>query len=240
MKLAQTTYSRVEEYLKSKTSIIIPIGSTEQHSPVGLLGTDHLIAEEIAYKVGEKSNTLVSPTVVFGMSNHHLAFPGTISLNPTTLISVVKDILFSLHHHGFKRFFFVNGHGGNTPSVLAAISEVTRELDIQCKIVSWWILPEIAQLSQELFGDKEGHHATPSEISVTIYFYKDSFQKTISNFIVDHPKYNWPLSPSDFKKQFPDGCMESDPSLATFELGKQIFEKAVSVIQKEFIDFENV
>ncbi len=237
MKLALSNYPAVQNYLKEKNVIIIPIGSVEQHSPVGLIGTDHLIAEEIAYKIGELTKTFVAPTLSYGMSNHHLGFPGTISINPTTLIALVRDILISLYKHGFKKFYFINGHGGNIASTEAAFSELTRDYDITCKIISWWTHPDIAELNRKLFGDKDGHHATPSEISQTIYFYQSAFQLPISSFEVENKPHPWPLSPNDFKKHFPDGRMGSDPSLASYDLGKQIFEEAVKIIEKDFKDF---
>lgn len=239
MKLSQVTYDRVERYLKSKNSIIIPIGSTEQHSPVGLLGTDYFIAEEIANKVGEHTKTLVTPTLSFGMSNHHLGFCGTISLNPTTLIAVVKDVILSLFDHGFRKFYFVNGHGGNVSPVQSAFSELTRDISISCKIVSWWMMPEIKSLTNKLFGEKEGEHATPSEISITIFLYENCFNESIPSFNVEKSEFNWPLSPKDFKKTFPDGRMHSDPSLANHKLGKMIYDKAIEIIQKDFTHFES-
>ncbi|MDH4129382.1 MAG: creatininase family protein [Spirochaetota bacterium] len=239
MRLALHNYIDVQEYLKRKKSIIIPIGSTEQHSPVGLIGTDHLIAESIAYEVGNKTNTYVAPTISYGMSNHHMAFPGTISLNPTTLICVVKDVLMSLYAHGFSKFYFLNGHGGNISSVDSAFSEITRDIDITCKIISWWTHPEISELKQKLFGTSDGHHATPTEISITIFLYKELFSKEMKRFNVEHPKYNWPLSPRDFKNYFPDGRMESDPSLANYEHGKLIFNRSVEVITNDLVSFDN-
>ena len=62
-------------------SIIIPIGSTEQHGPNGLIGTDALCAEAVAKGVGEKAEALVAPTISVGMAQHHLGFPGSMTLD---------------------------------------------------------------------------------------------------------------------------------------------------------------
>jgi len=238
MKLALVSYPFVEEYLKKRQSIVIPIGSVEQHCPVGLIGTDHLIAEEIAYELGERSGALVAPTLSYGMSNHHLAFPGTVSLNPRTLMAVVIDVIESLYRNGFRRFYFVNGHGGNVNPVLSAFSEITRDKDVMCKIQSWWTIPEMMAFNEKVFGSEDGHHATASEISQTIYFYESRFELPLPSYSVKETKHGWPLSPESFMRQFPDGRMGSNPGLASYERGKEVFEKAVELIERDFVDFE--
>ena len=85
MQLQLKTWQFVEDYLKTRTGIIIPIGSTEQHGPTGLIGTDALTAEMIGRGVGEKVGALVAPTISVGMAQHHLDFPGSMTVRPTTL-----------------------------------------------------------------------------------------------------------------------------------------------------------
>ena len=61
------------------------------------------------------------------MAQHHLDFPGTISLRPSTFMAAIGDWTRSLAHHGFTRIFFLNGHGGNVASIEAAFSEIYAE-----------------------------------------------------------------------------------------------------------------
>jgi len=164
------TWQEVEAYLKSAKGIIVPIGSTEQHGPNGLIGTDAICAEVIANGVGEAAGALVGPTINVGNAQHHMAFTGTITLKPTTLIAVINDYVTSLARHGFERFFFINGHGGNIGTVGAAFQEIYAASSLRrggnapglrLKLKNWWETPGIQKLSKDLFGSREGSHATP-------------------------------------------------------------------------------
>src|SRR5262249_41006717 len=80
MRLEMQTWRKVEAYLRGSKGIIVPVGSTEQHGPEGLIGTDHLCPETIARGLGRARGILVAPTISVGMSQFHLGFPGSLSL----------------------------------------------------------------------------------------------------------------------------------------------------------------
>jgi creatinine amidohydrolase len=69
MQLQLQTWVEVEAYLRSSRGIILPIGSTEQHGPTGLIGTDAICAEVIARGVGDAARALVAPTIAVGMAS---------------------------------------------------------------------------------------------------------------------------------------------------------------------------
>src|SRR4028119_272934 len=129
MLLHLSTWPEVEAYLEQSQGIILPIGSTEQHGPTGLIGTDAICAEAIARGTGDAISAMVGPTINVGMALHHTAFPGTISLRPSTLILLVKDYVTCLAKAGFTKFFFINGHGGNIATLKAAFSETYAHLE---------------------------------------------------------------------------------------------------------------
>lgn len=244
MNLHLQTWEEVETYLKNSKGIIIPIGSTEQHGPNGLIGTDAICAEVIARGVGEQAGAMVGPTINVGMAQHHLGFAGSMTLRPSTLIAVIHDYITSLARHGFERFYFINGHGGNIATVTAAFSEVYATASmrpgsnapvVRCRLKNWWDTPAVKSLSRELFADREGSHATPSEVSVTFYAHPEAIKRREMTPI--GPKGRDFADADDYRRLFPDGRIGSDPSLATAEHGKRFVETAVTDISADYLGF---
>ncbi|MDX2097570.1 MAG: creatininase family protein [Leptolyngbyaceae cyanobacterium bins.59] len=244
MQLHLSTWPEVETYLQKSSGIILPIGSTEQHGPTGLIGTDAICAEAVARGVSEAAQAMVGPTIQVGMALHHGAFPGTISLKPSTLILVVRDYLSSLVRAGFTRFFFINGHGGNIATLKAAFAETyayLAELNfpnadrVQCQVGNWFMASSVYKLARELYGDQEGSHATPSEVALTQYLYPNVIKQASLEAPVN--KTHAIYSATDFRRRYPDGRMGSNPALATPEHGRQFYELAVKELTNSYLEF---
>lgn len=243
MRLQLTTWQDVERYLDRSTGIILPIGSTEQHGPTGLIGTDALTAEAVAKGVGEACDALVAPTIAVGMAQHHMAFPGSMTLMPSTLVALVRDYVVSLARHGFTRFFFINGHGGNIATLNAAFNEVYAQASLmaeapgglRCKLANWFLAPQVTSLAKELYGDAEGSHATPSEVSMTIFTHGDAVQNRALDprIASDGPIYD----AQDYRRRFPDGRIGSAPELANADDGRRFYETAVAELGQKYRDF---
>lgn len=240
MLLHLQSWPEIEGYLARSRGIILPIGSIEQHGPTGLLGTDAICAEIVARGVGEAAGALVAPIIAVGMAQHHLGFPGSITLRPSTLIAVLGDIVASLARHGFERFYFLNGHGGNIATVSAAFSEIyaARSLApaglpaLKCRLRNWWSAEEVRRLAKELFGEAEGSHATPSEVAITQFAYPEA----IKSAPLDPPvaPYGEFTDAADYRRNFPDGRIGSNPGLATPEAGRRLYEAAVAALAKDY------
>ena len=244
IRLQLRSWPEVEAYLERCKGVIVPLGSTEQHGPTGAIGTDALTAEAVALEVGRRSGVLVTPAQAFGMAEHHLGFAGTVSLQPSTLLAVLRDVVLSLATHGFERVFVINGHGGNIATGRAAFAEAygearRRQLPVapklQCRMANWFMAGPVMQEARNLYGNREGHHATPSEIALTLHL-EPSLQDLQRP--LPEPAPAGPIhSPEDFRRRHPDGRMGSDPSLATAEHGARFLDVASTALAADLQRF---
>jgi creatinine amidohydrolase len=232
LKLQLSTWPEIEAYLARSQGIVIPIGSTEQHGPTGLIGTDAICPETIAGGMAD-NGILVGPTLSIGMAQHHLAFPGSISLRPSTLLAVIGDVIASLASQGFRHFYFLNGHGGNIATVNAAFAEVWatasmagRDSGLNLKLANWFTYPGVVALSRTLYGDAEGMHATPSEISLTWHAYPRAERRLKLDPV------RAPLGEirdaQDYRRTFPDGRIGAESGLAQREHGARLYAAALA------------
>ena len=243
MLLAMSTWCEIDERLKSSRTVIVPIGSNEQHGPMGLLGTDWLCPEIIAHAAEGEGDLLIAPTFNIGMAQHHLGFSGTISLRPATFMAAIEDWVNSLVRHGFDRIYFLNGHGGNIATIEATFSEIyaaysyeARPCPFILKLKNWWDLPGIARLCAKLYPEGHGSHATPSEIAVTFAAYPDRVKSAAME-----PRIapNGPIRDAlDYRARFPDGRIGSDSSLANVEDGQKIINAAVTGLIEDVAKFD--
>lgn len=232
-RLALNNWREIEAYLERSRVVILPIGSTEQHGPNGLLGTDHICAEAVALRVGEELGALVAPAINVGMAMHHMAFAGSMTLRPETLMAVLRDTLWSLYQHGFRGFLFVNGHGGNVATATAAFSAAREELpEALIEWANWYMQPGVRAISKEVFGDREGGHATPSEISLTMAVHPDAVQAIEGELDMESCRPRGIAGSAEFRRCYPDGRIGSDPTLATREHGERLLAAAVADIAR--------
>ena len=140
MYLAHLTWQEAEAALKQKDLVVlVPLGSTEQHGPIGPLGTDFLVVERLAGFIEPKTQVLVTPVMPFGVAPHHTDFPGTIDIGLEALYMVMRGVVTNLMGHGARKFLFLNGHGGNDPALDKAGLEAFRAGGL-CAQINWWSL----------------------------------------------------------------------------------------------------
>lgn len=219
------TWEEVERYLIDKKSIIIPLGSIEQHSLALPLGTDTFIARSLAKEVGDRTSTLVMPVLSPGLSLvPHMAFPGTVSLRPYTFQKVIEEVISSLYQHGFRQMLLINAHGLNMSSIMGALQELTFALgDLRVIARSWWELPSVRSIRKVYFSSSG--HATAEEISMMLYL-KESLVKK-EKFSVHKAGAGVMIGLPKIKEFTPTGLINGDQSEADRDLGEKLFNKCV-------------
>lgn len=138
--LADMTWPDMKEALETIRVAIIPTGSNEQHGPHLTFETDIANAHSMALRIGERlgPRALVVPPLPFGISPHHMSFPGTVTLRPEIFLAVVADVITSLKAHGVGKFFILNGHGGNQPSLDQFMLTIQRDLGVDAACALVW------------------------------------------------------------------------------------------------------
>jgi creatinine amidohydrolase len=157
---------------------------------------------------------------------------------------VLHDVVLSLARHGFERIFVINGHGGNIATTRAAFAQAhasaaARGLPgserLRCRLANWFTAGPVLQEARQLYGDREGHHATPSEIALTLHLEPslESKQRPLPEPAPAGPIH----SPEDFRRRHPDGRMGSDPYLAQAEHGARFLDLAAASLAEDLRSF---
>jgi mycofactocin precursor peptide peptidase len=120
VRLGERTWTEVE-----RTTVLVPVGSLEQHGPHLPLDTDSRIAAAVARRAADPS-TLIAPPLAYGASGEHEGFAGTLSIGHAALRAVLVELGRSAGAWA-SRLVFVNGHGGNLPTVAQAAIQLRAE-----------------------------------------------------------------------------------------------------------------
>lgn len=233
---------------KNKDVVILPIGSVEQHGPHLPLFTDTIISEGFSKLLAEKVSGIVMPAINYGYKSQPASgggplFPGTIDLNGTTLINMVKDIIEELIRDGVRKIALVNSHFENQAFLLEAIDLVSRTMPEGTKIImmSWWDLiskETIDKVFNEIqFPGWALEHAAITETSLILKFAPElvHMDRLIDEKIEEVPLYQVYPIPKDL---VPASGLLSIGRTSSREKGEIIIEEAlremVKIIEKEF------
>ena len=244
--LPDLTWPEVKDALHQIKMAIIPVGSTEQHGPHGRFQTDYAAAREFSLRLGQElyPSALVTTPVAIGISEHHIHFPGTLSLRATTLIDVLMDIAVSLEKHGIKRFFFVNGHGGNVPALTVATNRIKHEM--KCK-AAWSTLPWdlIGDLAEGFVESPMTGHSCEREMSIMLYIWPQGVKKDaltpgkIRKEALEAMGRKLGIHEANFFDEITENGALGDATKASVDWGKKAVEtglKRVLPYMKEFME----
>jgi creatinine amidohydrolase len=160
-------------------TVVFAVGATEQHGPHLPLATDSLVGDSLAKLVAKRlGHALVGPTLRIGCSQHHMAFPGTISLDASPMRDVIVKYGETILQHGFKRLVIIPSHGGN----FQVVSEAGQSLQQKCStkhIITYCDLKKVLDTSHKASGafgispEASGAHAGEFETSILLYLHPD-------------------------------------------------------------------
>jgi creatinine amidohydrolase len=149
--------------------VVLPVGATEQHGPHIVTGTDSLFAERVAVAAASRTSDVVLPTLPYGCSLGHTdRWPGTLSLHPATLTTVVVELGRWVHLSGFRKLVILNSHATNGPPCQSAILQLRHELaDLRMRFISTFDLSP--ETNRRYLEDADDPHANEAETSLMLH-----------------------------------------------------------------------
>jgi len=213
--LPHMSWPEVEKALRSTDMVLIPVGSIEQHGKHLPLCTDIYAANEICKLIAQETDVLVAPAVFGGISEHHMGFPGTITLSPTTFEMVVFETAQSLIRHGIRKVLIYNGHGGNSTAVQNIIYRINHTTPATAVLLSGISVPEESVSEETILFDL---HAGVGETAYMLY---------LTNSLVDMTKAEKPVLtfPPEVEKMY--YRMEQEPNLQAVASAKIFLPKQI-------------
>jgi creatinine amidohydrolase len=221
------TMPAFEQWRQKTATVILPIGSVEEHGPHLPLGTDAFHAMELARRVAELRPVLVAPPVYYGLCRSTREHPGTISISGDTLKALLVELGREFHRQGLKNIIFLSGHAGGTH--MAAVTDAGERLlqelsDIKVAVVSILdLLREVLEESPDLVRTKGDAHAGEVETALVLAAHPHLVTGTAPAEWPAFPKY---ILVRDKTKFWPGGVW-GDPSGASAEQGEAILQAEI-------------
>lgn len=232
------TRDDVRDRLTSGALVVLPTAATEQHGPHLPTGHDSFTVEYIAHRAaalaGDEVVVVVAPTLVFGSSQHHIPFGGTLSLSTETYYRVVTELVESIIASGGRRILLLNGHGGNQELNQLVVRDVALahppDAGLTLAAAAYWqVAGDALARMPELEGIRVPGHAGQFETATQLAQRSDLVQPRWA--VRDHDLFDTPEIPgvrtetSGLWQTF-DGYTDR-PDLATPELGEAILSTVI-------------
>lgn len=237
------TWPEIKARIAEQPVVVLPIGAVEDHGAHMALNTDNVILESIIYTAAQRASDdmLVLPIIPYGLDEHHMDFPGVISIGMHTLIDFASDVAISVARHGFTHVLIANGHGSNH----SICDLVARNVVIQTGAICASMSPNAAidpTLAHDVIAaertSKPGGiaHACEYETSMMLHVRPDLVDMALAE--ADYGQltlkyFNWDggqpsvLNWQDWWSRFSRVGVAGDASVATAEFGAHCFAVTV-------------
>lgn len=251
--LGEMNAIQVRDKITEKTIAILVLGACENHGNHMPFGSDFIfpmkLVEKVVYEMSNnhdsasrqnKNNLILLPAVPYGVSSHHNDFQMTMSLEPSTMISIIENIFSSLVKYGIKKILVINGHDGNISPIEIASRRIKNEAPgvvIAC-LESWWVL--VGQKNEDLFEVWNGlGHGGEAETSAMLSVRPDlvntdfSSDQVVPNLPNDDIRIYWKFN------ELTNMGITGAPKKASVEKGQEIMRILTKVIVSFINNMEN-
>jgi creatinine amidohydrolase len=240
------TWPEIKALIDRQPVCILPVGSVEDHGRHLPLDVDNFLIGEVCEEVARRvpDQVLLLPGIPYGFEDHHMSFPGTITVKPEHLEALVLDVTLSLAHHGFRKILIADGHGSNLPILDLVARKTIIQSEALCATFLWpALIAETLRATRESVFPGGMSHACELETSVYLHLNEGAVQMDQAEKEIDFhkSKYTWhdlaggpPVRMVEWWSRISKSGTIGDPTLATREKGKLWFEATVNALA-EFI-----
>jgi len=232
----------IAERLSPSSIIVQPVGAIEQHGPHLPFNTDLVVAEAVSSALverhGDEHDLWLLPPLAYTKSNEHAWSAGSIWLGPETMLAVLNDLGRSIAKLPTRRLVFLNGHGGNS----SLLNVACRELRLHHDLLTFLAHPRVPRDQGGPSNEDEhgmGIHGGHGETSMMLHLRPDlvdlpSAGRRIPESLIgnEHVAFGGPISFGWVSNDWDEEGYIGDPTGATAEIGKEMFDGAVAGLGK--------
>ncbi len=229
------TWPEVEAEIDGgRDTVVVAFGATEQHGPHLPLATDSLIGDHLAHLVADRLDAFVAPTVRIGCSEHHLEFPGTLSLSEQTFHAVVADVVRSLARGGFRRIVLLPTHGGNFGPLATALERLGTvdavEIRALTDLNALFAIARLGASEHDVPMSEGGLHAGEWETSMVTAIHPElvHLQRGEAGYTGDMEAAVGAIFDSGVQAISANGVI-GDPTRATAEHGERYWDEVLAI-----------
>jgi creatinine amidohydrolase len=230
------TWAEMNDAIAPQKLVILPTASTEQHGRHLPLDVDLFLCESVCLEVGRRAadQVLVLPPIAYGLNLHHIDFPGTIHIEPETFIAFCLNITKSVAYHGFQKILIVNGHGSNTPLIDVVARKTVLATRSLCFATGYYLF--LREAFEKIRESKITAHADEFETSLYLHLAPERVQMNLAvedndrmgKYVSSDSTGNYPVRFNDYWGRWTQTGVHGDPTKATAEKGRILFEAAVN------------
>lgn len=187
MRLSQMTCEEVRTYFQESDMALLTVGCLENHGSHNVLGVDTLVPEKLLSMIEEKVRIAAAPGIPYGVCDDMTGYPGSISIGEECMYMLLTRITDGLISHGAKKILFLNGHGGNIPTLNRVCVELSKKGAVGVQL-NWWIMA--GQLNPDWAGGHGGGEETAAMLAVDpklVHMDQIRSQELINDFGEDFP-----------------------------------------------------